>query len=307
MQIAITGATGFIGQRLVNTLLEAGHDLRALTRSPSAALPPSIEQIPGDLADTDALGQLVRGVDAVMHLAGAVRGAKAADFDRPNVQGTRNLLLQMQREAPGSPLLFVSSLAAREPALSHYAASKRQAEQLLGELANDRPWLILRPPAVYGPGDREMLPVFRFMARTGIAPCAGKRSDRLSLIFVDDLIAATMAWLQRATNLRGGCVSLHDGQAGGYDWNDLTRLTGVACGRTVRPWEVPRPLLDTAASLNPLLCTLLGSAPMLSPAKLRELRHPDWVCDNREITQLLGWKPRISLLEGLAATSGWRD
>ena len=307
MLIAITGATGFIGQRLARALIKAGHELRALTRQPSAALPPEIEQISGDLADTDALGHLVRGVDAVMHLAGAVRGAKANDFDRPNVQGTRNLLLQMQHEAPACPLLFISSLAAREPALSHYAASKRQAEHLLVELANERPWLILRPPAVYGPGDREMLPVFRFMARTGIAPCAGKHSDRLSLIFVDDLVAVAMAWLQRATTVRSGCMSLHDGQAGGYDWNDLARLTGIACGRTVRPWEVPRPLLDLAASVNPLLCALLGSAPMLSPAKLRELRHPDWVCNNREITQLLGWEPRISLTEGLAATGGWQD
>ena len=307
MLIAITGATGFIGQRLARALVSAGHELRALTRQPSAALPPAIEQIPGDLADTDALGHLVRGVDAVMHLAGAVRGARANDFDHPNVQGTRNLLLRMQHEAPECPLLFISSLAAREPALSHYAASKRKAEHLLVELANERPWLILRPPAVYGPGDREMLPVFRFMARTGIAPCAGKRSDRLSLIFVDDLVAVAMAWLQRATTVRSGCMSLHDGQAGGYDWNDLARLTGIACGRTVRSWEVPRPLLDLAARVNPLLCALLGSAPMLSPAKLRELRHPDWVCDNREITQLLGWEPRISLTEGLAATGGWQD
>ena len=197
MLIAITGATGFIGQRLARALIKAGHELRALTRQPSAALPPEIEQISGDLADTDALGHLVRGVDAVMHLAGAVRGAKANDFDRPNVQGTRNLLLQMQHEAPACPLLFISSLAAREPALSHYAASTRQAEHRLVELANERPWLILRPPAVYGPGDREMLPVFRFMARTGIAPCAGKHSDRLSLIFVDDLVAVAMAVFDR--------------------------------------------------------------------------------------------------------------
>lgn len=307
MRIAITGATGFIGQRLAQALLRAGHEVRALTRQPSAALSPAVQQIPGDLADPDALGSLVRGVDVVMHLAGAVRGAKAADFDRPNVEGTRNLLLQMQREAPGSPLLFISSLAAREPDLSHYAASKWQAEQLLGELGGGRPWLILRPPAVYGPGDREMLPVFRFMARTGIAPCAGKRSDRLSLIFVDDLVAAVMAWLQRATTVRGGCISLHDGHAGGYDWDELASLTGMACGRKVRPWEVPQPLLDLAANLNPLLCALLGNAPMMSPAKLRELRHPDWVCDNREIALLLGWEPRTSLPEGLAATEGWRD
>ena len=169
MIIAITGASGFIGQRLARRLLTDGHSVRALTRTHSPSLPGGIEQIRGDLSDVQSLRRLLGGVDALMHLAGAVRGRTADDFDVPNVRGTENLVRACRETSPGTPVLFFSSLAAREPGLSHYSASKRRAEDALAAGA-DGPWLALRPPAVYGPGDKEMLPVFRFMAKTGLAP-----------------------------------------------------------------------------------------------------------------------------------------
>lgn len=304
MRIALTGGTGFIGKRLVERLLFQSHHVTLLCRNPVQAAG-AARIVRGDLANKAALESLVSDADAVIHLAGAVRGAAAADFDRPNVDGTRNLLDAMDAVAPGTPLLVFSSLAAREPTLSHYAASKRSAEELVAARSGSRPVLLLRPPAVYGPGDTEMLPVFRFMARTGFAPCAGRPSDRVSLIFVEDLVDAAMQWLAQAPRARGLCT-LHDGHPGGYDWEELSSIVGSACGRRVRVLELPRVLLDLAAAINPRICALAGRKPMLSPGKLRELRHPDWSCDNLTISALLGWSPRTPLAEGLARTPGWQ-
>lgn len=283
--------------------------MRALARDAAAArrlLAPGVEIVPGDLAAPEALRALVRDADAVLHLAGAVRGATRADFDAANVDGSAALLAAMDAAAPRARLLFFSSLAAREPALSHYAGSKRRAEQLLLARAAARPVTILRPPAVYGPGDREMLPVFRFMARTGRAPCAGRAADRLSLIFIDDLARAAQAWLG-APVAPAATWSLHDGRAGGYDWTALCTIVGAACGREIRTWEIPQVPLDLIARGNRALGKLLGRAPMLTPEKLRELRHPDWVCDNTAIIAALGWTPRTELAEGLRLTPGWHD
>ena len=309
MRVAITGATGFIGRHICSLLESPRYRVRALARDAVAArraLAPGVEIVPGDIASPEALRALVRDADAVLHLAGAVRGASRADFDTANVDGSAALLAAMDATAPGARLLFFSSLAAREPALSHYAASKRRAEELLQARAGARPLAILRPPAVYGPGDREMLPVFRFMARTGLAPCAGSASDRLSLIFVHDLARAAQAWLE-APAAPAATWSLHDGRDGGYDWAALCRIVGAACGRAIRAWEIPRAPLDLVARGNRALGRLLGRAPMLTPEKLNELRHPDWVCDNAAISAALDWQPRAQLAEGLLLTPGWCD
>lgn len=309
MRIAITGATGFIGRRICSLLQSPQYRVRALARDAAAArrlLAPGVEIVPGDLAAPEALRALVCDADAVLHLAGAVRGATRADFDAANVDGSAALLAAMDAAAPRARLLFFSSLAARVPALSHYAGSKRRAEQLLLARAAARPVTILRPPAVYGPGDREMLPVFRFMARTGRAPCAGRAADRLSLIFVDDLARAAQAWLD-APVAPAATWSLHDGRDGGYDWTALCTIVGAACGREIRAWEIPQVPLDLIARGNRALGKLLGRAPMLTPEKLRELRHPDWVCDNTAITAALDWRPRTRLAEGLRQTPGWHD
>jgi 2-alkyl-3-oxoalkanoate reductase len=309
VRIAITGATGFIGRRICSLLESPQYRVRALARDAAAArrlLAPGVEIVPGDLSASEALRALVHEADAVLHLAGAVRGATRADFDAANVDGSAALLAAMDTAAPQARLLFFSSLAAREPALSHYAGSKRRAEQLLLARASARPVTILRPPAVYGPGDREMLPVFRFMARTGRAPCAGKASDRLSLIFVDDLARAAQAWLD-APAAPAATWCLHDGRDGGYDWTAICAIVGSACGREIRAWEIPRAPLDLVARVNRVLGRLLGRLPMLTPEKLRELRHPDWVCDNAAIGATLDWTPRAQLAEGLRLTPGWRD
>lgn len=299
-RVAVTGATGFIGRVLCTRLREDGYPVSALVRNPAVAADlaaSGVTLVQGDLDDSDALRVLLDNCDVVIHLAGAVRGNSQQSFDHTNVRGTRNLLeaLATRKELPG--LLLISSLAARKPELSWYARSKYQAEQCLHDGPADLDWAIIRPPAVYGPGDKEMLPVFLWMAR-GIAPVPGDPAARVSLIHVEDLASAIIACLE-LPRLQHRTFTLDDGTPGGYDWDEMAAIAGGVWQRKVRLVRLPGPLLDVLARANLALSRALTYAPMLTPAKLRELRHPNWVVDNDEITAVTGWRPRVRLSKGL--------
>jgi nucleoside-diphosphate-sugar epimerase len=307
-RVAVTGATGFIGTSVVHRLREQGFRVRALRRSSTPPPPPpdpDLEWVSGDLADAGALGRLVEGVAAVVHCAGAVRGSTQAEFDRTNAQGVAALARACRGQDPVPRFLLLSSLAAREPSLSPYARSKRRGEETLAREAGPIPWAALRPPAVYGPGDRELLPLFRWMAR-GVAPVLGASDARFSLLFVGDLADAVAAWVVRGTG-DGTTFELHDGRPGGYGWQDLLGAVETVCGRRVRPVRVPGGVLMAAAHVGSTFSRALGRAPIFTPGKVRELTHPDWVCDNRDFTDATGWEPKVLLEEGLRRTPGWRS
>ena len=299
-RIAVTGATGFIGRVLCARLRADGYPVSALVRNPAHAADlaaSGVTLVPGDLDDSNALRTLLDDCDVVIQLAGAVRGNSQQSFDHTNVRGTQNLLEALATRKKLPALLLISSLAAREPGLSWYARSKYLAEQCLRDRPADLDWAIIRPPAVYGPGDKEMLPVFLWMAR-GIAPVPGDPDARVSLIHVEDLANAIIACL-RLPRLQQQTFTLDDGTPGGYNWAEMAAIAGGVWQRKVRLVRLPGPLLDMLARANLALSRALTYAPMLTPGKLRELRHPDWVADNEKITAATGWRPRIRLSQGL--------
>ena len=304
--IAVTGASGFIGQAICKRLTDAGYPVRALVRAQGKAAAPAsdmVVQVTGSLEDASSLDALVRNTAVVVHCAGAVRGATQQQFDRVNIDGVRRLLQTLENRDASARLLTLSSLAAREPQLSYYAASKYGGEQVLINEASKVSWMALRPPAVYGPGDRELLPLFRLMAR-GIAPLPGSPDARFSMVFVDDLVDAVFAWL-RCDHFTSGVYTIDDGTAGGYNWLDVAATVERLCRRPVRVLRVPGWILGIPAHVNRMASRVFGYAPMLTPEKLRELRHPDWVCDSNGLKEALDWVPRIQLEEGLRRTPGW--
>jgi nucleoside-diphosphate-sugar epimerase len=305
--VALTGATGFIGSTTAQHLKTAGWQVRALIRrgSEGRLAPGTVtERLEGSLDEPNSLHRLVQGAHAVVHCAGAVRGATRGDFDRVNVEGVMGIAQAAAAQAVKPRFLLLSSLAAREPHLSHYAASKRLGEQALAAEAGTMPWVALRPPAVYGPGDRELLPLFRAMGR-GVAPILASPGARVSLLYVEDLAGAVLQWLNSASEA-SGVFELHDGRAGGYSWRDVMDTAAQVCGRRIVPVPVPAPLLKTSAAISLAISRLTGSAPMLTPGKVRELRHSNWVCDNAAWHQASGWTPRFPLEAGLRLTPGWR-
>ncbi len=300
--LALTGATGFIGAALISRLAGAGWQVRALFRPRAGRVPPrlpGVEWLPGDLGDEGALDALVTGTDAVIHCAGAVRGARRAEFDRVNADGAGRVAQAAARLPRPPRFLLISSLAARMPELSDYAGSKWRGECAVRATAGLR-WTVLRPPAVYGPGDRELLPLFRCIAM-GFAPRPAGAPGRFSLIEVDDLAAAVLCWLAGDVG-HGENFELDDGCVGGYDWDAVATVAGrvLRDGRPVRRVPIPVPLLRLAALANLGASRVFGYAPMLTPGKVREMTHSDWLCDSRPFALATGWRPVIDLASGLA-------
>lgn len=303
--IALTGATGFVGAAVARRLTAAGQRIQALVRPASIDKQPAdiaAEWIEGDLDDMPSLQRLVKGVTAVIHCAGTVRGSTREHFNRINVDGFARLVHAAVSQHPMPRVLLISSLAAREPDLSHYAASKRQGEQVLTGQSHQLSWTIYRPCAVYGPGDREMLPVFKWMAK-GIAPVLGSGNGRFSLIYVNDLAEAIADWLGH-DGCQAGTYELHDGQPGGYSWHDVTDTVKQLRRKAIIRLKIPLVLVKLVAALNLLAARTIGYAPMLTPGKVRELSHPDWVCDNAALNSATGWSPQVLLPEGLRLTLG---
>jgi nucleoside-diphosphate-sugar epimerase len=305
--IALTGATGFIGATLLSRLTGAGWRVRALYRPRGGQIPdsmPGVEWVQGNLEDSRTLAALVAGTCAVVHCAGAVRGAWRSEFESVNAGGAGRIAAAAAGLTPAPRFLLMSSLAARMPELSDYAASKRSGENAVKAAAKDLRWTILRPPAVFGPGDRELAPLFRCIAR-GFAPLPARTKGRFSLIHVDDLASAVLRWLAADTGY-GRIFELDDGRPGGYDWDTVLTLAGRALGRAhpVRQVPIPVPLLRVAAWANLGAARLLGYAPMLTPGKVREITHSDWLCDSHAFADTIGWRPAIGLESGLARMYG---
>ncbi|MYE85052.1 MAG: NAD-dependent epimerase/dehydratase family protein [Gammaproteobacteria bacterium] len=296
--VAVTGLTGFVGRRLAIKLTAASIETRAIIRRSAAGLDARISPWVAALDDVDALAGALAGVDAVVHLAGTVRGARPRDFAAANSEAVTHLCAAALRQAKPPAMLLVSSLAATEPQLSDYAASKRAGEQALAA----HPQIdstVIRPPAVYGPGDREMTPLFRLMRRGWIL-VPGNPAQKLSFLYVDDLADAILCWLQAPRRFRGRQFSIDDGAEDGYDWPAIA--AAAAGARKTRMLVIPTPLLQGAAKANVGLSRLLGRAPMLTPGKVRELGHDRWVGGGDDFAAATGWQPRHNLASGLELT-----
>ena len=296
--IALTGATGFIGFQLQRRLAADGVTVRALVRPGSRyrdRVAEGVEVSDVALDDGPGLAAALNGVDAVIYAAGAVRGRDFHDFTAANVDGLRTVCEVISNCSSAPRLLLISSLAATRPELSHYARSKREGERVLEDFGGIA-WAILRPPAVYGPGDKEMLPLFRSI-RAGLALIVGPAQQRLSLLHVDDLVSAVVSWLRCPEPCAGQIFEIDDGRKGGYGWQDI--IAASRGGRPILKVFIPRQILAILGQLNLLSARCLRRAPMLTPGKVRELSQESWLCDNEPFTSITGWTPKVQLQEGV--------
>ena len=259
--IAITGATGFIGRRLLLQLQGRNVRLRLHARRPMAlgSAHGAEAVVTGDLSEVATWQALLEGADVVLHIAGVVRGRNPRDFaiNSTAVAALRTVAL----EQPRLRILLISSLAARQPQLSAYAESKRAAEQLL-QAERRLDWTVLRPPAVYGPGDQELAPLLDVWARGfGIFP--SNLNARVSLLHVDDLCSAIIAAL-RAPGARGNVLEPDDGKTGGYTWRDIMDMVSNITGQRIRPLPLPTWSIELASHLVVIGATITSTAPMLT-------------------------------------------
>lgn len=291
--VALTGTTGFVGGHLLERARASGASVRALVRHPKPAVAET-EWIVGALDARHALERLCDGVDAVIHVAGAINAPTRTAFFAANRDGTAALLSAATRAGVGR-FVQVSSLAAREPGLSDYGASKAAADELVTHASLVS--CIVRPPAVYGPGDRETLALFR-LVRRGLVPVIG--AGRFSVIHVHDL--ADALWALAGSDV-GGTFEVSDGapltQAG------FARAIANAMGLRPRIVALPRRALALGAFLDTATSRLRGVRPKLSRDRARYLAHPDWIADPGPLLATGLWAPRVALDAGLAMTARW--
>ena len=294
LKLAITGATGFVGTHLLDLATSEGHDVRALTRREQSPRD-SVTWVEGALDVPEALSTLVEGADAVIHVAGVINSPDAAGFDRGNVAGTAAMLAAARGGGVGR-FVHVSSLAAREPGLSLYGASKARSEALV--TAAGLPGAIVRPPAVYGPGDRETLELFR-MARRGLILLPP--SGRLSLIHVSDLARLLLA-LGAPDAPSGLLIEPDDGQANGWTHREFAAALGRAVGRRAAAVSTPRSILALAGRADRLI---RGDKAKMTPDRAAYFAHPDWTVSTDRAAPPAFWSPRVMTDEGLTQTAAW--
>lgn len=294
--LAVTGATGFVGSNLLRVARESGYELRALTRG---WRPPEdgIAWVDGALDRQESLAKLCEGADAIVHVAGLINAPDRAAFEKVNVLGTSNLL-DAARKSGLRRFVHISSLAAREPELSEYGRSKYRSERVVAASGLD--WTIIRPPAVYGPGDRETFELFR-MARRGLVALPPK--GRFSVIHVEDLARLCLAVLDEP-DTHGETYEPDDGVEGGWDHRHFARTLGRAFGRRAATLSMPRFVMQGASRIDRLV---RQDRAKLTPDRVRYFCHPDWVVTARSRPPGALWTPTIRTPTGLRQTAAWYE
>ncbi|MGI8704567.1 MAG: NAD-dependent epimerase/dehydratase family protein [Sphingomicrobium sp.] len=294
MTIAVTGGTGFVGSRFVDAAVAAGHQVQALTRRPQRPRP-QVDWVDGSLADADCLRRLVTGANTVVHVAGIINARDPAEFERCNVDGTLAMLAAATASGV-TRFVHVSSLAAREPELSKYGNSKARAEELVERSGLD--WAIVRPPAVYGPGDRETLELFKMAKlRLMLLPPRG----RVSLIHVDDLARLLLA-LANVGEPKSAILEPDDGKPRGWSHKQLAGAIGRAVGRSIVSLSVPKSMLRLGAVVDQLV---RRERAKLSADRAAYFSHRDWVANDDRRPSADLWRPQVDTERGLAETADW--
>jgi nucleoside-diphosphate-sugar epimerase len=297
LKIALTGATGFVGRAVVSAFMAKSCQVSALVRDPARAhMNPNVRQVQGDLQNRAALDDLTRNIDIVVHIAGVIGALRRNDFFLANEQGAQTVAEAAARNGV-KRFVLISSLAAREPMLSIYGASKRAGEAAVEKFNTRMSVIILRPPAVYGPGDRGTLPLLRSLTQS-FAVIPGTSTSRFSLIYVDDLARIIV---EAASAARTGVVELDDGWRQGYGWKDLARIAAATEQKSITPIFLPKSVAMAVGIVVEAFSKVTGTLPFVSPDKIRQLYFGDWVARGE------GWplKEPVGFAQGFKSTVDW--
>ncbi len=318
MKAFITGGTGFIGSHLADDLLgQPGVDIACLVRSDPKWLDgKAVRILKGDLHDLKALREGMSDAQVVYHCAGVVKAPDEAAFVRANVDATENLVRMAQKL--GVPkVVILSSLAAAGPSqgrpldeaepmrpVTMYGRSKKAMEEMIAQLndpASGTSISVIRPPAVYGPREQDILTIFK-MAAKGWCPIIGDgTSTRLSMVHVRDLVSGMlMAARQHEPELRTYYIS---GEPT-ITWEEFRIAASKALGRKVRALRVNPVWVQRIAAGVERGASFFGSYPVLNREKAREIVL-EWTCSTERARTELGFRPKVSLDAGVFETVQW--
>jgi 2-alkyl-3-oxoalkanoate reductase len=303
-------------------LAALGHTVRALVRPRSdkkiLERLPDVEFVPGAIEDRPSLDAAVRGIDAVIHVAGLVKARSPTEFYAVNTEGTKNLLAAALANATGlRRFVYVSSLAAVGPSedgkpiaddatprpVTHYGRSKLVAEQAVLAAKDRVPVTVIRPPLIYGPRDKETLAFFTSV-KNGVLPMTGDGRNTLSVVYGRDCAAACVRAAVNDGVPSGRAYFVDDGDV--LVWREALEAIEKALGkRAFVRFGLPLGVVKVAAAATQLYGKLTNTAQMLTLDKVRELRQRHWVCEGKGAREELGWSPRVRWSEGVAETVEW--
>ncbi len=319
MKALVTGSTGFIGSHLVEKLLEQGYQVKGLIRRTTKLeyikdLP--VEFVQGDFDNVESLRAAVEGVDYVFHVGGVTKSKDKEGYFKGNYVTTKNLLAAVAKYNPGvKRFTLASSLTAVGPAsdskpvdetapyhpITTYGMSKMEAEKECFAKALEIPITIIRPPAVYGPRDKDIFAFFKSV-NTGIVPLAGFSRKVLSLVHAYDLVDGIIA---AAVHPKGAGQIYFIANEGVYDWELMGKIAGEVLGRRVLHVHIPHFLLFTIAGVSESLARIRGKAALINIEKARDGVQQNWTCSSKKASLELGFKTKLSLEDGIANTIEW--
>lgn len=320
MNVLVTGATGFVGSHVVDVLLERGHNVSFIARATSNMRwleGKPVQRVDGSLFDLHSLRDAVATADVVIHVAGLTAAKNEAEFLKGNRDATRNLVDAVRTYRPElQRFVHISSLAVCGPAkddehpvteemplhpITAYGRTKKLAEDVVRE-ANDIPWTIIRPPAVYGPRDSAVLTFFQAVNK-GLATYIGFDEKKVSLVHVRDLARGIVdaAFAPRAV---GQTYFISSDEY--YTWPQVAALTGAIMGkRRVLSLRLPHALVLGIAGTVGFIGKFMGKPPVLDYEKGLDIIQRYWICSTEKARTEIGYRQEMSLKDGLRDTVTW--
>ncbi len=315
--VLITGASGFIGSRLRDALLESGTDVVAIRRpgSPPSEVGRSVEADYASVADLERIMREEKP-DYVLHVAGVTKGTSYEDFRLGNVMPTRNLLTALQGQNPGCKrFVLMSSLSSYGPSatsvphreadqprpIEHYGESKLEAERVVEEESAGIPWTIVRPSGVYGPGDVDYFNLFK-SAMSGWNVYFGNRDRCMSVIYVDDCVRGTLMAARGENSVRRGYFLTSDDQV---TWEEFQSEVVRVVDRKVRTLDLPEQFVSVAALGGELASRVDKKPRLLNLQKAKMGAQQAWTCVGDAARSDFGFSAEVDLAEGIRRTHEW--